>query len=64
MFEVEELLKEMESKISFQTKKLLLSQKPNLFHINSETSMMSDETDIDFDSIEDWMGALFLDLPK
>ena len=54
----------MESKISFQTKKLLLNQKPNLFHINSETSMMSDETDIDFDSIEDWMGAIFLDLPK
>jgi len=57
-------VEEIEPNISSQTKKLLLNQRPNLFHINSQTSMMSDENDIDFDSIEDWMGALFLDLQE
>ena len=41
-----------------------MNEWPNLFHVNSETSMIFDETDVDFDALEDWMGALFSDIPK
>jgi hypothetical protein len=55
---------EIEPTVSFHNKKLFQHQSPNLFNVNSETSMITDETELDFDAIEDWMGSLLFDLPK
>jgi len=55
---------EIEPTVSFRNKKLFHHQSPNLFNVNSETSMITDETELDFDAVEDWMGSLLFDLPK